>query len=155
MKHLRYLRYLLLHKWYVFVECCKVGMPIRGMIHDWQKFLPAEWLPYADYYYGGDAPTVRIGGAPAPYSYAWLHHLHFGPHHWQYWILRNDDGTTAALDMPLKYRKEMLCDWRGAGKAIHGVDRTQAWYVENRPTMMLHENTRIWIEGQLGLAWPA
>ena len=50
MKYLAYLKKLLLHKWFVFLECLKMGMPLVGLIHDWSKFLPDEFIPYARYF---------------------------------------------------------------------------------------------------------
>ena len=32
--------------WYVFVECAKRGILWRGLIHDWSKILPSEFVPY-------------------------------------------------------------------------------------------------------------
>jgi len=51
--------------------------------------------------------------------------------------------------MPLKYRKEMLTDWRGAGRAITGKDDTRAFYIKNRDNITLAAETRQWIEKQL------
>jgi hypothetical protein len=51
--------------------------------------------------------------------------------------------------MPMKYAKEMLCDWRGAGRAINGKDETREWYLKNKERIILHPNTRKWIEEQL------
>lgn len=53
MKHLWYLRYIILHKWYVLLAGIHYKAPLwRLLIHDWSKFLPSEWLPYASYFYG-------------------------------------------------------------------------------------------------------
>ena len=41
---------------------------------------------------------------------AWLHHQHNNPHHWQHWLLREDDGGTKALEMDHLYVVEMVCD---------------------------------------------
>ena len=44
--HLRYLGYVLRHKWFVLVAGLKVGAPLwRLLIHDWSKFTAAEWGP--------------------------------------------------------------------------------------------------------------
>lgn len=55
----------------------------------------------------------------------------------------------SALPMPDCYRKEMLSDWRGAGRAINGVDETAKWYVANKDKMQLHPDTRRWVEKEL------
>ena len=156
-RHWKYLKYVVRHKWYVLIECCKFGIPIRGLLHDLSKFKPAEWFPYVDYFYG-DKPSPRSAdGSYDPLSvgedfdYAWLSHQHCNKHHWQYWILWGDLGRTKCLPMPLRYTKEMLADWRGAGKALSGKDDTLNWYQLNKDKMQLHEATRIWIEQQLWL----
>ena len=53
--------------------------------------------------------------------------------------------------MPDHDIKEMLADWRGAGKAINGVDETKEWYLKNAGNIILSESTREWIEKQLGI----
>ena len=157
MKHLKYLSYVLRHKWFVFVECCKLGVPLRGILHDLSKLSPKEWLPYVNHFYG-DKPSPRgEDGSYNPlhvgddFDYAWLSHQHHNKHHWQYWILRGDSGETKALPMPIRYAKEMLADWRGAGRAITGKDNTLEWYQKNKHKMVLHNLTRYWIESELGV----
>jgi hypothetical protein len=144
-----YLWYIARHKWFVFVECCKLGMPLRGVIHDWQKFLPFEWRPYAWSFYGPWSYNDRPSWLKYRFDRAWLHHIHKGPHHWQYWVLRQDDGRRFALEMPMKYRKEMLADWRGTGRAIHGKDDTYSWYHSNKWNIILGVETRKWIEREI------
>ena len=150
-KHLKYLWYVIRHKWFVFVECCKLGIPFRGIIHDLSKFLPSEWTPYVNYFYGdstgeGLAAIGEFGLAElAPYgfytkdkfNFAWNHHQKRNPHHWQYWILQNDEDGVVHLPMPEKYIREMVADWRGAGRAIHGKDETVKWYRKNREIIIL------------------
>jgi len=56
--HFRYLSYVLRHKWFVFVAGRRTGAPLwRLIIHDWTKFLPCEWFPYVENFYG----EPRIG----------------------------------------------------------------------------------------------
>ncbi|MBU1621842.1 MAG: hypothetical protein KJ604_20490, partial [Gammaproteobacteria bacterium] len=144
-----------------------LGIPFRGIVHDWSKFLPSEWGPYAEYFYGG--PHIKwseVGvygktyhfelcwktcqeGAKESFNFSWLYHQHRNPHHWQYWVLREDDGNTFALPMPLKYRLELLADWHGAGIAITGKRNTREWYEKNKDKMLLHPETRAWIEATL------
>ena len=71
--HLRYLRYVLRHKWYVLRAGLMIHNPlgadwreayvmlkwiVRLVIHDWSKFLPSEWRAYAAYFYGEQDPHV-------------------------------------------------------------------------------------------------
>lgn len=55
--YLLYLRQVLRHKWYVFWECCKLGIPLLGIVHDSSKFLPSEFFPYARWFYG---PHIKV-----------------------------------------------------------------------------------------------
>jgi hypothetical protein len=40
-------------------------------------------------------------------------------------------------------------DTRGAGRAIKGKDETKEWYAANKEKMVLHPETRAWVEDQL------
>jgi hypothetical protein len=164
-KHLKYLKYVLRHKLYVFIEGRRLGLGIvQLLIHDWQKFAPVEWFPYVETFYGGDSGPRRADGGYDPnaqgdsFDRAWNHHQKHGPHHWQYWVLPLDDGGVKVLEMPKQYRVEMLADWRGAGRAIkgHGQEKvpeeTLKWYGANRDNMRLHPRTRAWVEDQIGYA---
>ena len=153
--HWKYLRYVILHKWYVLLETIRLGIFVRGLLHDWSKFLPDEWFPYARFFYGPQPKRDRIGnyyepGNASAFDLGWLKHIHRNKHHWQWWVLREGDGETKILPMPDRYRKEMLADWRGAGKAQGYGDNTNAWYQMNKEKMRLHPATRRWIEMMLG-----
>jgi hypothetical protein len=41
---IKYLNYLLRHKWYVGIECFKKGLIWRGLVHDLSKFLQANFF---------------------------------------------------------------------------------------------------------------
>lgn len=147
--HARYLWYVLRHKWFVFLACLKFRDPIlvwRGIIHDWQKFTPAEWRPYVISFYGPWKYKDRPDWLVEDFDRAWLHHQHYGPHHWQYWVLREDSGNTKALEMPARYVLEMIADWSGAGRAIAGRTDPAPWYEDNKEKIVLHPKTRANVE---------
>jgi hypothetical protein len=145
-RHWQYLKYILRHKWYVFLAACNLGIPLLGILHDWSKFKPAEWLPYARTFYNKDG-SKRYEEYPE-FTAAWLHHQKRNKHHWQYWMVTWDRGTTECLPMPDKYRKEMLADWIGAGRAL-GKPSISGWYVANQDRIKLHPETREWIKYEL------
>lgn len=160
--HWQYLKYVLRHKLYVFQACCKYGLVWAGVVHDLSKFLPVEWFPYVDKFYGGKWPERHYGDwrlwldgkytqpwVDRRFDEAWNHHQKVNKHHWQYWLLLEDSGNVKPLDMPLRYRQEMLADWRGASRAITGADNTPAWYEKNKGKMQLHPQTRAWVEAEL------
>lgn len=147
MHHLKNLRYLLLHKYYVFLAGLELGVPIwQLVIHDWSKLTPTEWGPYARTFFGPKPPTQdKAGykhqpGSNPEFDKAWEHHWRNNPHHWQYWL---QDGEP--LEMPEKFAREMVADWRGAGMVQRAPD-TRAWYLKNRDTIILHSETRQFVE---------
>ena len=163
--YFRYLWALLRHKWFVFLAACKLGIPWLGLVHDWTKFLPSEFIPYARFFYG-DYPTAQEVWRQCPsytgptkqsveraFDAAWNCHQKRNRHHWQYWMLTNDsdEPQTVALSMPDCYRREMLADWRGAGRA-YGNPNTSQWYEQHKHKIIIHADTRAWIENQVGLA---
>lgn len=146
-KLFKYLSYLLRHKWYVFVECCKEGIPIRGLLHDISKFRPREFIPYMNYFYGKPTDT-----GDEAFDFAWLLHQKKNKHHWQWWTLPEDSGGLKVLAMDEKSRLEMICDWKGAGKAQghKGKNECKDWYVANRHKIQLDYETKKWVQIKLG-----
>lgn len=161
-----YLRYLARHKWYVLVAGEGLGVPLRQLLtHDLSKFRPSEFVAYCDYYYRRNAFRRWSELTPAEKSYywprtiedverdyeaAWLHHTRRNRHHWQYWLLANDDGTEKALPMPFDDLREMLADWVGANRALGG-NGVRAWYTANAAKIRLDPGSRAWVEARLGV----
>ena len=145
MRDWKYLRYIIRHKWFVLLACVRRGIIWRGLVHDLSKLLPSEFYPYAEYFYG----TVPNPGSDVKIAFdkAWLFHQHRNPHHWQFWILREDDGDTKIMRMSDVFVAEMVCDWIGAGRAITGKSGgTREWYEKNRHRIIVHKDTREQIE---------
>lgn len=160
-KFLTYSKYVLRHKFFVFVECCKYGMPLRGLLHDMSKLRLSEFIPYM-HHFGSGIKTGRDKtgyykphntGDPA-FDFAWFLHQKRNSHHWQYWILPTDGGGTKVLEMPLAVRKEMVADWRGAGRA-QGTPDVLAWYAKNKDKLVLGPITRAWVEQEIGYIPPS
>lgn len=161
MKYLRYLRYLIRHKWFVLLACFKLGFYWQGIVHDASKFFPSEFLPYANHFYRGQADIHRgrdgtgyykpTDTGDAAFDFAWLLHQKRNMHHWQFWCIPGNGDGMKVLEMPPKHRSEMLADWRGAGRA-QGTPSVNKWYEKNGSRMSLAPATRIWIEEQLELA---
>lgn len=191
-RHWQYLKYVLRHKWFVFKACLQLGVPLWiALLHDWDKFLPDEWFPYARTFYAPDG--TKQYDESVYFARAWMKHQHRNRHHWQYWLFLEPDahdtgrfplwwlgnilvwdrGTAQKVvkfyrigqfedyrledlpdavitpdPMPDVYRREMLADWRGAGLA-NGFSDTAGWYAKNKDKMILHPQTRAWIEEQL------
>ena len=149
MKYLKYLSYVIRHRWFVMLACWKEGFFWLGIFHDWSKFLPSEFFPYAEHFYGKNshhkdethtARGIKTGRDETGYykptdtgdkafDFAWLLHQKRNKHHWQWWILPEDDGGEIIMLMDYKYLVEMVCDWRGAGRA-QGTPDDLAWYAK-------------------------
>lgn len=167
-RHWQYLKYVIRHKLFVFDACAQYmtwGEPVfslklllRSLIHDWDKFLPDEWFPYARFFYEPDGTKAQRRDSTGYYKaaetgndafdFAWLLHQKRNDHHWQWWTLPLDDGGIKVLNMSRLAKTEMICDWRGAG-AAQGFPNTWEWYTKNKNKMQLHEDVRGWIEHQL------
>lgn len=160
-KHWKYLRYVVIHKWFVFVAGRKAGVsPWRLLKHDWSKFLPCEWYPYVEYFYGEYRPYCGPDRRPneeankldwtrrrdVSFDQAWAHHQHVNDHHWQHWLLVNDDATIVIMEMPEPCWREMVADWCGAGRAITGKWEAAMWYQKNKVNIRLHNATRLNVE---------
>lgn len=144
--HWNYLKYVVRHKWFVFIAGIRIGVPIwRLIIHDWSKFGRTEWTPYVHSFHtykGNRTPEVRLA-----FNSAWLHHQNHNPHHWQYWVIRDDFYDTElvrvrVLEMPEHFTREMVADWAGAGRGITGTWDFKQFYFNNEYKMYLHQNTR-------------
>ena len=112
----------------------------KGLIlHDLSKTGPEEYKPYNDYFYGKKTNEVKEA-----FDYAWLHHIHRNPHHWQYWCLIQDDDGTKCLEMPKHYALEMICDWWSFSWKSGNLYEIFDWYDKHK-NIQLHDNTREYV----------
>jgi hypothetical protein len=105
--------------------------------HDYSKWDDEEYFAYCKYFYGEKTPEVEN-----EFDYAWLHHQHNNPHHWQHWLLREDDGDLKALEMPYLDVIEMVCDHWAFSWVKDNLYEIFNWYDKNKSKMVLHENTK-------------
>ena len=106
-------------------------------IHDLSKYGEEEYKAYDLYFYGTKTEKVK-----KDFDYAWLHHIHENPHHWQHWVLVNDDDGTLGLEMPENYVYEMVCDHWAFSHKSGNLHEIFDWYKSHKKNMILHENTR-------------
>lgn len=147
-RHISYLKYVLRHKYYVYLAGRQLDVPFWILIfHDWDKFLPSEWFPYARTFYNEDGTDKDYEESPE-FREAWRKHQKRNKHHWQYWLLTWDRGETQALPMSDLWVKEMITDWVGAGLA-NGYNDPNAWYQKNKNLMILHYDARWLVENYM------
>lgn len=112
--------------------------------HDQSKYGPEEYDAYDQYFYGNN----RSFSVVQNFNLAWLHHIHVNPHHWQHWVLINDDPKdgTVALDMPYEVIVEMICDWWAFSWAKGDLTEIFTWYEDHKERMILSDKTRKTVE---------
>lgn len=115
--------------------------------HDYSKWGTCEYNQYDKYFYGGNRSYQVV----LDFNYAWLHHQHRNPHHWQYWVLINDDQAegTMPLPMPMRYIYEMIADWWTFSWKNGNLFEIFDWYELHKDYILLHRTTRIVVEDLL------
>ncbi len=125
----------------------EADISLLGLKHDASKFTAEEYPAYDWYFYGNDDKTQEeINKA---FDYAWIHHIHNNQHHWQHWLLLNDDGSSMALEMPARYVYEMIADWWSFSWKNDNLYEVFDFYESHRPKMILNANTAVLIEETL------
>lgn len=122
------------------------------MAHDASKSDPEEYDAYDKYFYGGNRSYQVV----QDFNYAWLHHIHNNPHHWQHWVLINDDPDEGevVMDMPYHYILEMICDWLSFSLSKGNMSEIFTWYEEHKNYMKLSDKTRktvVYILGKIAV----
>lgn len=142
---MKFLFYLLRHKFWVFWFCARYGMIWRGLKHDCDKLRPSLFFTYARNFALAEKLRDKTGhyspsAVPDECRRALLNHFHRARHHWQHWILPCDTEIEP-LDMGETDVREMLCDWAGAGRTQRGKNWRRAdvrdFFIKNRDKMVL------------------
>lgn len=151
--------YLKAHKHYVLAaflwiknflpDLIKPGIYWETLIgdHDKSKYDAEEYNAYDTYFYGGNKSYAVVQN----FNKAWLRHIHQNPHHWQYWILINDDPLSddICIEMPYEYVIEMICDWWSFSHKTGNVKEIFSWYEERKNHIRLNSNTKLLVESIL------
>ena len=114
-KYFKHFKMIMTHKTYVFKNCYRAGIPMRGLLHDLSKLSPTEYFESCKYYTGVSSP-INEAKKDKGMSMAWFHHRGRNKHHWEYWVDDLSNGGHGTL-MPYEFALEMICDWIGAGQA--------------------------------------
>ena len=108
--------------------------------HDQSKNEPDEYEAYDAYFYGRNRSYKVV----QDFRKAFLLHINRNPHHWQHWILINDDPNEEELvmDMPYEYILEMVCDWWSSSWAKGDLNEIFNWWEEHEEYIKLSVKTR-------------
>ena len=129
------------YNWLVEKEIVSNQLFTQMNLHDISKWSREEYNAYDNYFYSKRTEKVKT-----EFNYAWLHHIHNNPHHWQHWVLVNDEDGTHALEMPREYVIEMICDWWAFSHKSGNLYEILDWYKSHKQNMILHENTKKLVE---------
>lgn len=133
----RYLKYIIRHKYRVAKQCFRQGEYLRGITHDWTKFLPDEFFPFRDYFYLETSATSE-----SAFTKAWLKHQHRNDHHWQYWVLLEDDQPKPVrLGMSDPAMRELAADWISMGGSATAVSQ---WVGEHEHILREYMSSDTW-----------
>lgn len=135
----------------------------RAKQHDASKYRPDEYAAYDRYFYQDGKNSAE---GRAEFDLAFLAHIHRNPHHWQHWVLIDDDGfdnidghQVKALDIPDTFIIDMIADWWsfsyneylaklesdpiGAYEKLYGIFD---WYNDHRSSIIFSTTTRNKVE---------
>ncbi len=141
------------HRHKVISHCAKCGIFWQGLRHDLSKYSPCEFLAGARFYLGDRSPTEAERNQYG-YSAAWMHHKGRNRHHFEYWTDYNPASRRMeAVEMPLKYVKEMFCDRVAAGKIYLGKKYTNDnpinYFLNGNAKTVMHPKTAALLESWL------
>ena len=127
-----------------------IGRWRNWQTHDESKYSSEEYDAYDLYFYGKEGKSEEENSSiDREFDYAWLHHIHQNPHHWQYWVLIGDEEGPRALEMPEHDVAEMIADWWSFSWESNDLRDIFDWYEKHKHTMILHEKTRALVEDTL------
>ncbi len=146
---IKHFKKICVHKYWVFHYCRLMGIPLQGLLHDLSKFSPVEFWESVRWYQGTFSPIDACKKANGV-SMAWMHHKGRNPHHYEYWQDNFDMGGNP-VEMPFKYKVEMLCDFLGAGHAYYGKAFTyekelEWWKIKKSKPLAMHPNDMQFID---------
>ena len=147
-----HLRTILHHKNLVRHYCFRAGLYKQGIMHDWSKYSPVEFINSVRNFQGGKKSPNFGEKATKGYSSSWLHHKGRNRHHFEYWIdfTLNPDEGLQGMPMPTRYVLEMFCDRIAARKNYNRKDYDDsfplAYYEKNKSHYILHKDTKELLE---------
>lgn len=148
MKIIRHFNTINKHRWEVFKLSCRVGIPLRGLVHDLSKYSFTEFFECAKYYTDGTYSPINNCKKINGYSKAWLHHKGRNKHHFEYWY----DWTTTDQTpiIPFKYMLEMVCDRIAASITYYGKnytnDKAYEYFMNGKDHYVLNSKLKNFLE---------
>lgn len=115
--------------------------------HDASKWSDEEFDAYATYFFAPEGKTNPE--SVRNFNRAWLHHIHANPHHWQYWLIPKVEEENMAIEMPIEYIVEMICDWWAFSWKSNNLYEIFSWYKKQK--ILLAPKTKSIVENILAM----
>ena len=152
MRHFPTIAYLIKHKFRVFVHSILMGVPLRGLLHDYSKISPLEYFGLGRQFYPSDPSEKECN--KGLFKKAKAHHIARNDHELPHWY--RDDGSCS--EVPESARRETVCDWaafQGFAFSLKGVrENARKSYTSWAKDYRMHPTTRHWFEHFLELEEP-
>lgn len=140
------------HRFLVFINCIRCGIPWRGLVHDLSKYSPIEFFISARNYSGVKSPIANERDEEFGYSKVFIHHTRRNKHHYEYWV-DVTKGDIVLIPMPYKYALESCCDMISASKVYNGKnfskDKPLEFFSKAKERSMMHSATKEFITSVL------
>lgn len=124
--------------------CFKMGIPIRGLLHDLSKYTWKELSIYK--FYEGTRSPHEVARKELGYSPSWMAHKAKNKHHWEYWTDNNSDAEFKPVKIPYDYVIESFCDIVGASKAYNKENfkthMPRDYFVNQKDKRLYHQRTK-------------
>ncbi len=148
IKIIKHLKVILTHKYYVFINCFKVGIIYRGIMHDLSKFGFIEFFNSVKYVTGDQSPTILERKNDSGFSHVAVRHTGRNRHHWQYWI-DHDKNCLVVRKIPFKFALEYVCDIMAASKTYdkknYSVSTVINYFDKRKHDYLMHPQTKEFI----------
>lgn len=147
-RFLAYFLYIVKHKWRVFIigKHFKLSLYQR-IFHDMSAFSPKEFFEYAHAMFTSDG---RFSFEPNDaFDYAFLLHTKHNKHHWQYWVILDENNDPYPLEMDYEYVLEYVVDLLAIGRIPHRGISVYHFFLENTPRIIMHRNTYCFVRDML------
>lgn len=132
----------------------QVKLDYRMKVHDLDKLNIADGTfdIRVDYYHpsGNQAQNISIPLPTETAEFAQASELHkkSNPHHWEYWLVGEEDIPTEMSKISLI---EMLADWSSFQFIKNAKGNAHTWYAAHKDEIKLHPKTRKELQRYLDL----
>lgn len=134
-------------KVYGGLVCNELGLQLQEIANQVDKHDESKWSHE-------EFDLYRVKFFPEPnepkisdqeFNIAWLHHIHYNPHHPEHWIYYDEESNRITVyDMPDNYIAEMIFDWIAMSYKFN--NKVYDWYEKEGKDKLFTSSTRRKVE---------